>query len=752
MKLSVSSALVVSALALAAAFAPATWARPQDAASIVAELKKNRDEADPALIAQLGNLRTRDAMTALVDLYDSTFGSIFMRREVIKALGLFDGVTDAEQPALQKITDVATAAKEPELRAISIDVLAECRHMGKHFLKTIVESGAEDDLRERAMEKVVRMAAAEDKDFFERVFKGPEGDKDKKDEKKSRKDKDAEPEKKVHSVKSIRELAFEQIAKDMAVDKLYEYARGKDKDGGLQSWGVRRLALLEIESRKDKGVRDLALEVYEDNTERGENRAEAARILAEADGAKIAPKFLEDGRTNEGVSADFEIFRVAMADQLARMRDDATDKKLVKLVGKGKAYEQRFVLRALRGYKDAKLAESLAKSIQSATKKAAPKDNDPEYNDQRDVVLATIDTLVAMGDKGAIAALQGVVDACTDALIVAGALDGIGTLRGNDAEWRKQLETYAANARVDVRNAALMQLGKSGDAKYVAILAKALDDADWSTRAAALDGLAQIRTAESVAAIVGRMDKESGLMLVRFADALWKLTGKPHRTAVTAWKAWWEREGKGFTPISLSELSKLEADEEIRRLKQTTKAATFFGIRILSHRVIFVLDQSGSMNETLRSEYVGKTGRPRIEVAKEELTKCIEALEPESLFNIIVFSSDVDHWLDGGIAQFSQTNKDEAKKYVAAIGANGATNLYDAMRQAFADPDVDTIFVLSDGEPTSGEETDPMRIRERVRHWNEHRKIVIHTIAVGGSLQILEWLAQDSGGSHREFQ
>ena len=60
--------------------------------------------------------------------------------------------------------------------------------------------------------------------------------------------------------------------------------------------------------------------------------------------------------------------------------------------------------------------------------------------------------------------------------------------------------------------------------------------------------------------------------------------------------------------------------------------------------------------------------------------------------------------------------------------------------------------MLSDGEPSVGEVTDPELIRERVATWNEHRRIVIHTIGVGGTFQILEWLATDSGGSHRKFQ
>ena len=46
---------------------------------------------------------------------------------------------------------------------------------------------------------------------------------------------------------------------------------------------------------------------------------------------------------------------------------------------------------------------------------------------------------------------------------------------------------------------------------------------------------------------------------------------------------------------------------------------------------------------------------------------------------------------------------------------------------------------------------DPGSIREHVRLWNENRGIVIHSIAVGGKLQVLEWLAEDHGGTHVKF-
>jgi hypothetical protein len=59
---------------------------------------------------------------------------------------------------------------------------------------------------------------------------------------------------------------------------------------------------------------------------------------------------------------------------------------------------------------------------------------------------------------------------------------------------------------------------------------------------------------------------------------------------------------------------------------------------------------------------------------------------------------------------------------------------------------------MSDGEPTSGAVVDPHGIREDVAAWNEHRKVVIHTIAIGGNLEVLEWLAKDSGGRYVQMR
>ena len=82
------------------------------------------------------------------------------------------------------------------------------------------------------------------------------------------------------------------------------------------------------------------------------------------------------------------------------------------------------------------------------------------------------------------------------------------------------------------------------------------------------------------------------------------------------------------------------------------------------------------------------------------------------------------------------------------LGAAGGTNLYGSLEFAFEDPDVDTIFLLSDGEPSVGDVIDPQLIREVVAERNETRGVVINTIAIGADLEVLEWLAEDSGGTH----
>ncbi|HIE69323.1 MAG TPA: hypothetical protein EYP98_03730 [Planctomycetes bacterium] len=145
-------------------------------------------------------------------------------------------------------------------------------------------------------------------------------------------------------------------------------------------------------------------------------------------------------------------------------------------------------------------------------------------------------------------------------------------------------------------------------------------------------------------------------------------------------------------------------------------------------------------------------GAARIDIAKKELAQAVKNLDPGALFNIYAFSNGVARWDPKGIGANSSTTRQEALTWIERLGASGGTNLYDAVREGFEDKDVDTIFILSDGEPTVGDEIDPFRIREDVAKWNKYRKIKINTIAIGGNLEVLEWLAKDAGGTYRQMR
>ena len=82
------------------------------------------------------------------------------------------------------------------------------------------------------------------------------------------------------------------------------------------------------------------------------------------------------------------------------------------------------------------------------------------------------------------------------------------------------------------------------------------------------------------------------------------------------------------------------------------------------------------------------------------------------------------------------------------MSVRGGTNIYGAVELAFEDPDVDTIYLLTDGEPTHGVIVDPMELAAEVIRWNHTRRVRIHGISVGRESEMLEKLAEESGGRY----
>jgi HEAT repeat protein len=756
-----------SAASSAARSVPDSAATPglDEVAELVSKLKNQNDAADPKLVTELSRLKTREAVQGLIEVYDAMH-TIFMRREIVRALIDFDGVAEAEQPALQKMMDIATAAEEVELRNAALDALGECKTHGKDFLMMIIDSPADDAVREKAMQLHVANANADDYPFYRTLYKPKGDDKAAKDpmsrfakhdinkkgkDKDKKKEEDAGP-KKPRSLEAIRLLAFQAlVAQSLTPDELVEATKD-------DSPKLRAAAILGLESRGAKQALEVANATLEKSQPRDtehldkrlnelpEVRSAAAQVVGRLAGVKAAPQL-----TKLGLHPDTPAeVRHTLADILAGFNDPNVNRDMADKLARGHANEKYLALWAARSMQDDKLAKLIVKLL-----------TDKDLG----IVLRACETLAVRRDVESVPELQKLVDKSKDRAAIRAALDAMVVLRGSDPAWIDELVKLTKNDDPELRTLALTALGKTNDKAFVDKLAEALNDPVWSTRLAALEALERIHTREVIGPIIERLSKEEGRLQHEFIDVLWRMTGQPFDDNAEAWRNWWKANGQDFQPLSDEQVKKLEISEEEWRMKQTThvdirsfenpaaaKKTKFFGIRIISHQVLFIIDVSGSMDEKVAGEYDGKSGRTKMDIAKSELEKCILGLEPNAFFNIITFSSGVNRWFEGRLAAASAKNLDEAKRFVDKLQPLGGTNTYDALREAFKDPDVDTIFLMSDGEPTQGGVTDPVIIREHVKQWNEHRNITINTIAVGGQFQILEWLAEDSGGTHIKYE
>jgi hypothetical protein len=104
----------------------------------------------------------------------------------------------------------------------------------------------------------------------------------------------------------------------------------------------------------------------------------------------------------------------------------------------------------------------------------------------------------------------------------------------------------------------------------------------------------------------------------------------------------------------------------------------------------------------------------------------------------------------------------EAVQYVGALHQGGGTNIHGALEKAFADPEADAIYFLTDGMPTDGKKKDNAQILQDVAAWTAQRKAVVNTIAflMGSfssdnkpkSRELMLQLAKATGGVYRAIE
>ncbi len=193
---------------------------------------------------------------------------------------------------------------------------------------------------------------------------------------------------------------------------------------------------------------------------------------------------------------------------------------------------------------------------------------------------------------------------------------------------------------------------------------------------------------------------------------------------------WWRQAASKGNAIARENLIFLNPPKEGDSYGGSKKVVQFLGAEGKGHRLVFVIDKSGSMSGA------------RFNAARDALTQTLRALPPETLFMIYVFDHGAEVMPANDILPATPENIASAVKWVGSRGTSGGTDPAQALRWAFG-LKPDTIWLLSDGE--FGDQT------AMLRQLNPNRAVRINTIAFqdpSGAVQ-LKQIADEHGGVYR---
>ena len=305
-----------------------------------------------------------------------------------------------------------------------------------------------------------------------------------------------------------------------------------------------------------------------------------------------------------------------------------------------------------------------------------------------------------------------------------------------------------------------------------------LADPVWGIQVQAIRIIEERKHMPAVPHLINAFSKASIRVQEVLGAALRTLTGENFEADAGVWVRWWEDNKDDFDGNPKMAKMRPKAEQDV----------DFYGLRIKSDRILFIVDVSKSMEQKVENENPAEKWKkpptitgpgeappppppeeilsgPKIRVARHELKKAIKQLSKDTTFNIIAFNHLAKLWKPE-MVKATEANKKDAYKWMRALKPRGNTYTDGALRVAFqlagletwdkAQPDVyvDTIVLLSDGVPTTNafnsERMDPEIVLQHVREWNKNKQVVIHCVGVDmvDRGKFLVTLAAENGGSY----
>lgn len=286
----------------------------------------------------------------------------------------------------------------------------------------------------------------------------------------------------------------------------------------------------------------------------------------------------------------------------------------------------------------------------------------------------------------------------------------------------------------------------------------ALADPEWPVRRAALAAAEALALPRLAAPLVARLEQEAERSALRreAARALRRITGAPLRDAPGDWRRWLA-DHPSIEPPTAGAAAELEA--RLARQERSGTGGDFFAVPVRSDRIALVIDCSGSMGTrggstgfTWGEIERGATGEPegsKLDRACAAARRLLAELPATARANLFFFDAKVRRFAERA-PELDAATRARIDRFLDAQTSGGGTNLHGALVAALDDPEIDTIFLISDGAPSSGTIRDPVRLRRDIARRNRLKGVVIHAIAFdGGDRELLAGLAADSGGTLR---
>jgi hypothetical protein len=299
--------------------------------------------------------------------------------------------------------------------------------------------------------------------------------------------------------------------------------------------------------------------------------------------------------------------------------------------------------------------------------------------------------------------------------------------------------------------------GSKGEELLFEFIRARLTANDWRTSSRAISMCANLSDQRVAPLLIEAMNlwltrKSAGLQAARVLGELeralvnrsgLKLGQRPER-----WRTWWRS------------IKTNENSPPTDQASATRTQASFFGLRPMTDRVIFVLDGSGSMDTNFKSDrpqsnrsQSNRKKDTRFSEATDQLLSYLDDLGESTHFDVVIFNSKLRRFR-GDLVPANERNLKSLREWIQKRPPDGGTDLKRGVLNALSASkpkslEADTIIVLCDGETTEG----PGWITPFMRSFNEEARVKCHAIQLGGrSDGALEALCEQTSGDYIEIR